>query len=83
MRFGTLFMHHSVHSEKSNLLSWAIILVFADPVTNMYFNYIVCYNYSILYVDNIISIAIVSVLSVADLCVLYSMELLYLPTENT
>ena len=28
-----VFMHHSVHSEKCNLLSWAIRPVFTDPVT--------------------------------------------------
>ena len=26
-------MHHSVHGKKSHLLTWAITLIFSDPVT--------------------------------------------------
>ena len=40
-------MHHSVHSEKSNLLSWVIRLVFADLFTyeGPYFNVLLTVNF--------------------------------------
>jgi len=33
VKFISLFMYHSVHDEKLNLLTWAIRLVFSDWVT--------------------------------------------------
>jgi len=35
MKFSSLFLYHSVHGEKSNMLTWAIRLIFSDPVTNI------------------------------------------------
>jgi len=31
---SSLLMYHSVHDEKSNLLTWAIRLIFSEPITN-------------------------------------------------
>jgi len=33
IKFSSLFMYHSVHGEKLNLLTWVIRLIFSDPVT--------------------------------------------------
>jgi len=37
-------MHHSVHGKKSHLLTWAITLIFSDPVTAFYLLFVLVFT---------------------------------------